>query len=224
MDDVLEFLTNDLLEEAARPEEQKDFIREVKYQYELLRQVQIHQIEIPMIKAIDRIVVRVFVMVRQLEGVNNQWDADNIASMWFRNKQFRSQMYKKHKAPISGVIQKGMRDVKKGFASSKKGMADYIKRANALMKYFEQHKEVYKAIETKWYNIFGGPRAVVKQNHEAAKYFSEDYKKAMKLPEMKVAVAFTASRFIMGVQDDVQNDIIELIMSPRTFTYALTGS
>ena len=222
MEDAMKLV--DVYLSEGRPQEHKVFISEVKTKYERLRNVQIKQVELPMVRAIDRIIVKAFIMLKNLEGIHNEWDYERFRGRWFGSQDFRKQLYRKHKAAMSGLLQKSMRDIKKGRGSSVNGMKEYIKQADALMKYFKDNKEIYDAIETKWYNIFGGPREAVRQNKEAAKYYSEDYQKAMKVPEMKVATVFSASGYIMGVKDDVADEIVEWFMSPRLFIYALVGS
>ena len=219
MEDVLK--TDQYLEEG-RPQEHKNFIADVKRQYESLRQTQLHGIVTPMVKSMDRILIKVATMCRSLEGVNYD-PYDEFLYKYFNSKAMRRALYLKHKGAISGVLQKGMRDVKKGFAESKKGMKEYIKDTNALHKYMKDNKETYDAIETKWFNIFGGPRAAMKKKEEVSKFYAEDYQKAMKLPEMKVATTFTGARYVMGVTEDPVEDMVELIMTPRTFIYGLTG-
>jgi len=220
MEDALKLVDTYL--EEGRPQEQKVFISDVKLRYEELRQITLHGVEVPIVRGIDRVLIKTALMIRSLEGINYD-PYDDFLAKYFNSKSLRRDMYIKHKAPISGQLQKTMRDIKKGFGESKKGMAEYIKKTKELHAYMKDNKEIFDAIETKWFNIFGGPRAALKKKQETSGFYSQDYMKAMKLPDMKVAVVFSAGRYIMGVDEDPVHDIVELFMAPRTFIYALTG-
>ena len=220
MEDTLKLVDKYL--EEGRPQEHKVFIDDVKSQYNNLRSIQLQKIETPIVKSVDRVLIKSALMMRSLEDISHD-PYDAFLYQWFNSKDYRRSLYIKHKAAVSGLLQKAFRDIKKGFADSKKGMAEYIKETVKLHKYMKDNKEVFDAIETKWFNIFGGPRAALKKHQEISGFYSDDYKKAMKLQDMKVAVVFSGSRFIMGVTDDIEDDIVELIIPARTFVYALTG-
>lgn len=204
------------LEELFRPQDQRNFIKDVRNRYKKLDRYrwEIHTLlSRPSNYIFDEIVDFIDKMEDPTKFDKQQRTLNyfGMTDHWWNNIKFRKEMYRKYKIHIAAIIKQKMKGINRNLPKIKKVIDVYFKEQAEFQTFIDSHKEIYNKISTRWYNIFGGPKQYIKSRGDWTSDEVSNYKKFLKMPPAKIASDYLCIRFIMGVDDTAHSEVSKIL-------------